>query len=223
MTAPRRFLLVNPNTNRATTDTMVRIARAAAPDGVTIEGATAMQGAPLIVDEAMLAIAAGAVETLLRATDLSPFDGVIIAAFGDPGLAACREVSPVPVIGIAEAAMAEAAACGRFAIVTTTPLLVDALTRRVEQYGHADRFLGSWLTRGDTATLMADPARLEAAIGALVEEVIATASPDAVIIGGGPLAAAASALRPRFSAPLIEPVPAALRLALARAEARGRS
>ncbi|MEO3472084.1 aspartate/glutamate racemase family protein [Roseomonas sp. CAU 1739] len=214
-----RLLLVNPNTNARTTALMTQIATSAVPSGVSIEGATAATGAPLILDEAMLATAAGAVEALLAGTDLAPFAGVVVAAFGDPGLAAARQRSVVPVTGIAEAAMAEAATHGRFAIVTTTPLLVDAIAARARAYGHGGTFAGSWLTTGEPGRLMADPTMLEAALEAAIRRAMAEAAPDAIIIGGGPLAAAASALRPRLAVPIIEPVPAAARLAMRRAGA----
>ena len=212
-----RLLLVNPNTNAATTALMVGIAQGAAPPGVTIQGATAASGAPLILDAAMLATAAQAVQALIAQTDLTPFAGVIIAAFGDPGLAAVRALTPLPVTGIAEAAMAAAAAHGRFAIVTTTPLLAKAIGARAVAYGHGDAFAGTWLTEGDAGALMAEPGRLEAALEAAIRRAMAEAAPDAVIIGGGPLAAAAAALRPRLAVPIIEPVPAAVGLALGRA------
>ena len=213
-----RLLLVNPNTNTRTTAAMVGIAQAAAPRGVTVEGATAASGAPLILDPAMLAVAAEAVQALIAATDLSPFAGIVVAAFGDPGLQALRASAAIPATGIAEAAMAEAAAHGRFAVITTTPLLAEAIGRRAVAYGHGDAFAGTWLTEGDAPHLMADPDRLASALEAAIGRATAETAPDAVIIGGGPLAAAAAVLRPRLALPIIEPVPAAIRLALRRAE-----
>ena len=85
-------------------------------------------------------------------------------------------------------------------------------------YGPGDAFAGTWLTEGDAPHLLADPDRLASALEAAFGRATAEAAPDAVIIGGGPLAAAAAALRPRLALPIIEPVPAAIRLALRRAE-----
>ncbi|WP_203070041.1 aspartate/glutamate racemase family protein [Falsiroseomonas ponticola] len=215
-----RLLLVNPNTNTRTTAVMAAIAQRAAPEGVVVEGATVATGAPLLDDPAKLAEGAQAVQALLGATDLSPFAGVIVAAFGDPGLAESRAAAPVPLTGIAEAAMAEAAAAGRFVIVTTTGLLKPAIDARVAQYGHAARHAGTFLTEGPAAALMAEPARLEAALEATARAALAETGADAMIIGGGPLAAVAEALRPRFAVPIIEPVPAAVRLAVRRAAPR---
>jgi Asp/Glu/hydantoin racemase len=212
-----RLLLVNPNTNARTTALMAAIAQRAAPDGVILEGATVATGAPLLDDPAKLAAGALAVQALLAATDLSPCAGVIIAAFGDPGLAESRAASPLPLTGIAEAAMAEAAEAGRFVIVTTTALLKPAIDARVARYGHAARHAGTFLTPEDAAPLMADPARLEAVLEATARQALAETRADAIIIGGGPLAAVAEALRPRFPVPIVEPVPAAVRLAVRRA------
>ncbi len=212
-----RLLLVNPNTNARTTALMTGIAQTAAPSGVTVDGATAATGAPLILDPAMLAVASEAVQALVAATDLAPYAGIVVAAFGDPGLLDLRDRVSIPVTGIAEAAMAEAAGHGRFAVITTTPMLADAIGRRAVAYGHGEAFAGTWLTAGEAPHLMADPDRLAAALEAAIRQAITQAAPDAVIIGGGPLAAAAAALRPRLALPIVEPVPAALRLALRRA------
>ena len=49
----------------------------------------------------------------------SEFDAVIIAAFGDPGIGAVREMFDIPVIGLAEASMLMACPLGRnFSIVS---------------------------------------------------------------------------------------------------------
>lgn len=211
-----RFLLINPNTNAATTAMMLDIAREALARRATIDGITAAHGAPVITEEAALAEAADEVERIASSLDAVTISGVAIAAFGDPGLAAARAALTIPVTGIAEAAIGEAAAQGRFSIVTTTPALDAALRRRVEACGVADRFAGLRYTRSGPAG-MADPARL---IDELLNACGLSAREDgvsAIIIGGGPLAAAARALRPHVAAALIEPIPAAMRALLARA------
>lgn len=219
-----KLLLVNPNTSAATTAAMLAVAREAAPDGVTLEGATAAFGAPLITDEAALAVAGEAVLALLR-DQTPPGDGVIVAAFGDPGLAEARTLLARPhptvaVTGIAEAAFAEAGADGRpFAVATTTPGLADAVAHRANAYGYARSFRGVFLTPGDPASLMADPDALLAALKAACR-VAAAAGAGAVVIGGGPLATAARALAGRLPIAIVEPVPAAVRLACRRAVPR---
>lgn len=212
----RRLLLVNPNTNPATTSAMVAIAMEQAGGRIGIEGVTVARGAPKVVDAAMLETAADAVLELLRSIDLTLFQGVIIAGFGDPGLARIRALTRVPTTGIAEAAMAEAAAGGRrFSIVVTTPGLVPAIEARVAAYGCGQQFAGVRLTGGASGGRRDEPP-LPDAIRAACEAAISEDGAEAIIVGGGPLAATARALRSQLPVPLVEPVPAAIRLAIAR-------
>jgi allantoin racemase len=206
-----RILLLNPNTSAATTARMVEIASLAAPPGVTVEGMTAPFGVPLITDPAALATAAKAVSAALASMERMP-DGVIVAAFGDPGLEAARATLPCPVVGIAEASMAAAARFGRFGVATTTPDLAQAIADTAQAYGHGDRFTGVRLTPGDPAILMADPAKLTQALAQACRQCADTDGAAAVIIGGGPLASAARQLRSDLAMPIIEPIPEAVGL-----------
>lgn len=217
-----RLLLLNPNTNAATTALMVARARAGAPDGVEIDGATVDRGAPLLTDPVLLAAGAHAVSRFVETLDTSRLAGLIVAAFGDPGLDGARARLPIPVTGIAEAAIGEACAFGRFVIVTTTPLLQESIAARVAACGASARYAGCWFARGDAAALGRDPPALEAALESACREAIAELDPGAIVIGGGPLAAAAEALSRRLPVPVIEPVPAAVRAAVRRAHGGGR-
>jgi allantoin racemase len=209
-------ILVNPNTSQATTDAMVALARAETTHAV--RGLTARSGAALITDPPTLEKAALAVAAL--APDLAGARAVIVAAFGDPGLAALRGLLTCPVTGIAEAGMAEAAAISaRFAVVTTTPLLAPAIAAKAAADGHAG-FAGTWVTPGDPAALMADPARLVDALHEACRRAVQQGGAGAIVIGGGPLAMAARALAGRLPVPLVEPVPAAVRLTLSRLRSR---
>ena len=211
-----RILLINPNTNHATTEAMLGIAREAAPD-IVIHGLSAPFGVPLITSPVELAIAADAVATLLAARQPFGFDGIIVAAFGDPGLVNLRKGTQIPVTSIAEAGMAEAAAHGRFAVVTTTPDLAPSIAGLAESYGHEEHFLGTVLTEGDVHSVMANRNGLIDALHAGCLRAIEELGAEAIIIGGGPLAVAARALATRLPVPLVEPIPAAVRLAMARA------
>jgi allantoin racemase len=203
-----RIHLINPNTSAATTELMIGLARAAAPAGLTITGITARTGASLITDRASLEIAAAAVAAL--APKLTG-DGVIVAAFGDPGADHLRQRLAVPVIGIGEASMRVAAAHGRrFSIVTTTPDLEPGIRARVAVHGLADRLASIRITTQDPVALTADADRLEAALQALVDRCVTDDGAEAIIIGGGPLSAAARAIATRTSVAIIEPVPAAV-------------
>jgi Asp/Glu/hydantoin racemase len=206
-----RFLLINPNTSRATTEQMVAIAAAAAPPGVEIVGVTAPRGVPMILTTAELAAAAPVVVELglSRADDV---DGIIVGAFGDPGLQELRARLTLPLVGIAEASMLEAAKDGRrFGVATTTPALVEVIAERARGLGVAHLYARIRLTVGDPLALVADPPRLVEALAEAVRQSIDDDGAQAVIIGGGPLGEAAIALAPRFTTPIIAPIPAAVR------------
>ncbi len=189
---------------------MVAIAQQAVPSGVVVFGTTARCGVPMIVDAPSLQNAAAEVVEL-GALYAPRADGIIVAAFGDPGLDDLRTRVAVPVVGIAESAMRDAADSGRrFGVATVTPGLVDAIVGRATALGLQEHFTGVRLTESDPAALLANPAHLVAELGAAVALCI-TDGAKAVIIGGGPLGDAAAALAGQFAVPVIAPIPAAIR------------
>ena len=204
-------VLINPNTNRATTERMVDIAREAADGRFTVAGLTAAQGVELITTGKELATAALGV-TALAAELPATCDGIILSAFGDPGLAELRRRARVPVVGIGEAGLLAAANGGRrFAIATTTPGLQSSIETMIADLGLSDRYLGTELTEGDPAELTGDPQRLETALAVAIARAIDAGRAQAVVIGGGPLAVVARRLAGRFPVPIIEPIPEAVR------------
>ena len=213
-----RVLLINPNTNAATTEAMLTIARETAPAGVEIEGITARCGTDLSEVEETLVTASHAVAEIL-AGEAADYDGVVIAAFGDPGLD--RAPKELNVVGIAEAGMHAAAVGGRrFSIVTTTFGLADPIKGLVSRYGLEKQFASLRFTEGPAAALMSDPAALANALKKAASEARDLDGAEAVVIGGGPLARAAKQLADELALPIIEPVPEAIRLVTQRIATR---
>jgi len=206
----RRILLINPNSNAATTATMVAIARSMAGEDFDIVGATATRAPQMIVSADALEAAALEVEEIARAHQNS-CEGIIVSAFGDPGLAAIKATMTLPAIGIGEASMLVAAEGGRrFGIATTTPLLKAKIDALAGALGFRSRYTGSRFAEGDPQELMRDPARLRTALAGAVEACIVQDSAEAVIIGGGPLSEAGRDLQSMFAVPVIAPIPAAV-------------
>ena len=202
--------LVNPNSSTATLERMLAAARPLLPPGFELVGAVAERGPPMIVDEAGLDVAADEVLRLGSAL-AQRCSGIVVAAFGGPGVERLRRVVHCPVIGIGDAAMRSAAARGRFAVATTTPLLVASIERQAAALGVGAAFLGVRLADGDPLALAADPALQLDRLLAAVQRCFELDGADAVVIGGGPLADSARALRERYGERIIEPVPAAMR------------
>lgn len=196
--------MLNPNGSSAATEAMLAIARRHLSHVV---GWTNPAGPTMITEPKALARAADQV----AATQLPPASGVIVAAFGDPGAQALSARLTCPVVGIGAAAARAAAHGGaRFAVATTTPDLrapIDALM--TEKGGEGD-YLGAFMAEGEPLALLQDPKALDAALieaCARAEE----AGAERVIIGGGPLAAAADRIAAHVSVDLIQPLPEACR------------
>jgi allantoin racemase len=212
-----RILLINPNTTESVTALVAGYARAIAGDAATFVPITGRFGARYISTRAAAAIAAHAALDAL-AQHVAGCDAVYLACFGDPGLAALREISPVPVIGMAEASCLEASNRGRrFAIVTGGALWGPMLTEFVASLGLAER-LAAVRTIAPTGDRIArDP---EAALAELAAACTACATEDGadvVILGGAALAGLASRIQPSVPIPVLCSVEAGTRAAVAAA------
>jgi allantoin racemase len=201
-------LLLNPNSNVATTESMLKIVRRWLPDAL---GWTAPDGPEIITSPEALTRAAAAIAA---APVPASCPGVIIAAFGDPGRESLAQRLAVPVVGIGESSARAAAEGGRrFAVVTHTPDLQRPIGDLMCHIG-GSAYLGCWL-----AAIHPEATLPEADMDAAFLEAIYAAhngGADVVIIGGGPLADAAARLVPLAPCPIIEPVPEAARRLLRR-------
>jgi Asp/Glu/hydantoin racemase len=204
-------LLINPNTSAATTAMMQGLARAALPPALDLRSATAARGAPMITSDAELATAVNEV-LAIGTREAQGVAAIVVAAFGDPALALLRARVAVPVVGIGEASMLEAASGGRrFGVATTTPGLADSIAQAVARLGLSAQFSGTRIPQDDPLRLAADPGLQDLLLGQAVRACIEEDGAQAVVIGGGPLAQSAERLAGRFGAPVISPVAAAMR------------
>ena len=210
------ILLINPNTSARSTEMMLAVARPLLPAGMALRGIGATRGVGMILDEAALAEAEAEV-LRIGAAERQGSDAVIVAAFGDPGARTLRGLLRNPVMGIAEAAMREAAAGGRrFGIATTTPGLVRAIEAGVRRLGLEAGFTGVRVPPDrDPLALAANPADQYDTLALAATRCIELDGAEAVVIGGGPLSETAARLRRCLPATIIEPVPAAMRAVLA--------
>jgi Asp/Glu/hydantoin racemase len=212
-----RILLINPNTTESVTALVADHARAIAGEAATFVPVTGCFGARYISSRAAAAIGAHAALDVLAA-HVAGCDAVYLACFGDPGLAALREISPVPVIGMAEASCLEACKRGRrFAIVTGGALWGPMLTEFVAGLGLAER-LAAVRTIAPTGDRIArDP---EAALAQLAAACTACATEDGadvVILGGAALAGLAARIQPSVPIPVLCSVEAGTRAAIVAA------
>jgi len=212
-----RILVINPNTTVAVTDLVAEWARALAGSGVEIVPVTGRFGARYITSRATAAIAAHAALDAL-AEHVAGCDAVFLACFGDPGLLALKELSPVPVIGMAEASCHLACLLGRrFSIVTGGERWRPMLEEFVAELGLSGRLAGIRAVAPTGGEIARDP---DAALALLAEQCSACATADGtdiVVLGGAGLAGLAERIAPSVPIPVLCSVEAGLRATLAAA------
>lgn len=214
--AERHILVINPNSTASMTRKIAAAARAAAGPSSRItainpsEGPAAIQGR-----EDGEAALPGLFSLFDRSLSEDPTIGaVIIACFDDTGLWELRARSPVPVIGIGEAAYQVASvAAPKFSVVTTLSVSVPVLQENLEKTGLAARCVR--VRASDVPVLeLEDPEsdarhRVEAEIALALQEDGA----GAIALGCAGMADLAHDLSAKFKVPVIDGVASAVRLA----------
>jgi allantoin racemase len=213
-----RLLLINPNTTQSITDLVLKHAKRFAAKGTTLRAISGAFGPRYIASRIGYAIAGHAAVDAL-ANDRGARDAVVLACFGDPGLAALKEVSKVPVVGMAEASILQACAIGRrFSIVTGGERWKPMLEEFVAAQGLAARLASVRTVAPTGADIARNP---KAAMALLARGCSACAredGADVVILGGAGLAGLAAKLQGTVDVPLLDGVACAISMAEALAK-----
>jgi len=207
-----RLVVINPNSSEGVTARIRAVADSACLPGERVETVAATGAPELIVTPQD---GARAVAAVLAAVDRhgARADGIILASFGDTGIAEVRARVAVPVVGIARAAYAAAVALGeRFALVSFSPEVAPSLRATVDGYGLSRHLAGvhvvegqGWSSPGAIQDELLEPLR---------QCCLAAAQPGigSIVMGGGPLAGLAARLQPDVPVPLIDGTAAAVAL-----------
>ncbi len=206
-----RLLLINPNISDSVSALIGSEARRAASRDTEITVLTAPFGVAYIETRFEALIGAYAAATL-AAEHVGGHDAVVVAAFGDPGLAGLREALPVPVLGLTESALMSAAMLGqRFSIV--------AISRRIAPWYRetvaANGLLGRLASIRHLDQPLADIGRVQdehaERLRALCESAVRDDGADVIILAGAPLAGLARLVRDRLPVPVVDGVSSAVR------------
>lgn len=149
----------------------------------------------------------------------SDADGFVLACFGDPGLYALKEISPVPVVGIAEAAMSFALlAGGRFGILAGMDRAVTLMDSMVKTYGLEGRYAGTVPLSMRVLAFEEDREATLAALEASARD-LAGRGADVLLLGCAGLTGFRRDLAGRVPLAVIDPVEAGCRALRALVEA----
>lgn len=206
-----KLLVINPNITESITRLIGDEARRAASPGTEITLHTAPFGVAYIETrfEAMIGAYAAA---QVAGAYLSGHDAVIIAAFGDPGVPALREVLHVPVVGLTEAALASASLLGgRFSIIAISQRIGAWYRETVEHCG----FIGRLASIRTLDRPIRDIGGVQGEHAQRLKELCMSAidadGADALILAGAPLAGLARSLAGGIPVPVVDGVSSAVR------------
>ncbi|WP_336857666.1 aspartate/glutamate racemase family protein [Sinomonas albida] len=214
-----RLLVVNPNISEDVTELIRVEAERSADPSTELVVRTAPRGVEYIETRFEAVLAAGAVAEVIAehcaaASGGQAVDGVVVAAFGDPGMPALKELVDVPVIGITEAALCAAALQGhRFSIIAISDRITAWYRECVEHFGFGSRLASirsiKEALRG-IGTVQDDfrPTLVELARLAVAED-----GADVVILAGAPLAGLARHIESEIPVPVVDGIGAGIRLA----------
>lgn len=218
MSSAPRIVILNPNTSQMVSDLLLRRARAITGTAAQIEVYTAPFGSDALRNAEDLLVAEQAVAAM--ATGIGPCCGIIIGAFGDPGLSMLRAGMTCPVAGLGESSYLAAAALGCFAILTMGTGMESEIWRRASGLGVADRLAECHFLTEDIPDVAARP---ESFMGKITEIAAAAASRGArsLLLGGAPFSGMASVLPNGF--PVFDGLNTALAEILCRTGEKGQS
>jgi allantoin racemase len=207
-----RFLAINPNTTDAMTRDIESQARLYAAPDTEVEAISPRWGPASI--EGHLEDELAAVATLEAIAERAgEYDGVIIACYGDPGLYAARELSPVPVVGIAEASMLMACMVAhRFSVVTVLPRIRPMVEDVVARYGLTGRCASVRATSLAVLDIERDPDAAEREIAAESARAIAEDGAEAICLGCAGMGPLDRRVQDTLGVPVIDGVAAAVKL-----------
>lgn len=130
-----RIHVINPNTSNSMTE-KIAVAAKNASRTAEVVALTNSEGPASLESHFDEALAVPGLLRTIREIRDGETDGILLACFGDPGVHAARELSSVPVFGIAEAAMRTAAALSsKFSIVTTLARTIPIAENILQQIG----------------------------------------------------------------------------------------
>jgi Asp/Glu/hydantoin racemase len=208
--------VINPNSSQHVTDGIDRAVdpmRAASP--VPIAARTLAEGPPGIETQAHVD---GVVTHLLAhcAKLEDSASAFVVACYSDPGLAALREQSARPVLGIAEASILTAMTMGqRFGIISILSRSIPRHMRYVGAMGVMDRLAADMPLELGVLEL-ADATRTFERLKTVGARLRDEAMADVLILGCAGMTAFRTDLETHLGLPVVEPCQAATAMAIGR-------
>ena len=212
MPKPKSLIVINPNSSQMVTDAIDLAINPLRRFGTPVRCLTLAEGPLGIESEKQADLTIAPMLDLAAAqTDAA---GYVIACFGDPGLYALRDQTPLPVVGIQQAAVMTALTLGqRFGVIAILPNSIPRHMRAFGAMGALGRLAGDRALGLTVADLADERVSLEAMIatGCKLRD---GDGADVLIMGCAGMARYREALETATGLPVVEPCQAAVSMAL---------
>jgi allantoin racemase len=208
-----KILVINGNMTQAITDVCAAAAREVAAPGTEVVSATGTFGPQVIGSRSEHALAQhGMLE--LAARHSPGCDAVVVAVSMDTGLPALRELLPIPVVGMTEAAALTACTvAAKFAVVTFGKRHIPTYGELIDSYGLSSRCVGIEAIDAGPAAALGDPQGAVRALAALAEKALSERGAEAILMAGAVAAGWQRDLQALLPVPVIEGIRCATLLA----------
>jgi len=207
-----RVLVLNPNSSASVTQVLdASVAPLRRAGGPLIDCETLIEGPKAIESDDDVSDVAPKVRNFIATCNAGAF---VIACFSDPGLALARRASKRPVYSMAECGYAAALTRGsRFGVISILTELLPRHRRHIRALGIESR-LAADLPLGLGVFELAQSERVVPKLHDVGRALIRNHSADVLVLGCAGLAAYRSSLEDDLGVPVVEPVQAAISLAV---------
>ncbi len=201
-----KLLIINGNTSRDVTERIAGAARRYAAADTEIVAVTASFGADVIGSHAEQAIAQHAVLDAAAAS-LEVADAVLVAVSLDTAVDALREISPVPVVGMTEAALMTACMLGgRFGLVVFGPSMAPIYDALVSKLGLRERLAAVRALDATARTIAGREDALDEEVTRAAHSLCREQGADVVIVIGAVAAGMPERIRDAVPVPVLDGV-----------------
>jgi allantoin racemase len=208
-----RILIANPNMTKAMTEFMVEEAEQFCRPDTQISGISAEFGVSYIATRAEMAIAGHALLDCL-AKHHQDYDAVIIGAFCHSFVDAAKELTPLPVIGIAEAGLRTAQYFGkRIGLISVGGPGRAANEETVSDLCLQQSVAAIRLLDQSGTDVAKDQKQFDGEVTRLGQRMVEEDDVDVLVLGGAAFAKMAGRIAGELPVPVISPVPYAVALA----------
>ncbi len=209
----QHILVINPNSDESVTEGMIRELKGFHfSEGPRIECVSLSDG-PFGI-ESQADIEAVTLPLRKMVSESSNVDAFVIACYSDPGLHVCREASEKPVFGIQECGVLTAMSLGdRFGVIALQERSIRRHLRYLRQMGVMERLAGERAASLSVRESVSGKGTFEKLLKA-AKQLRDSDQADTIILGCAGMAAHRAKLELVIGIPVIDPVQAAVSMAM---------